>query len=104
MRSAVEDMVKRKLREEYAVKNVEIQSLTKNRDDLNNGQMQLKRALETIDRETEVMDRSISDLKKEEEKIREALADAEKMENATDTNPEDAVNPSAPLFRQLLNA
>ena len=57
MRSGVEDMVRRKLREEYAMKNVEFQSLNKVRDELNAGQLQLKRAIETIDRETEVLDR-----------------------------------------------
>ena len=36
---------------------VEFQSLNKVRDELNAGQLQLKRAIETIDRETEVLDR-----------------------------------------------
>ena len=59
MRSGVEDMVRRKLREEYAMKNVEMQSLNKVRDELNAGQSQLKRAIETIDRETEGIDRYV---------------------------------------------
>ena len=60
MRSGVEDMVRRKLREEYAMKNVEMQSLNKVRDELNAGQSQLKRAIETIDRETEGIDRYVT--------------------------------------------
>ena len=57
MRSGVEDAVRRKLREEYGNKNAEIQSLNRIRDELNTGQLQLKRAIETIDRESEVLDR-----------------------------------------------
>ena len=104
MRSGVEDMVRRKLREEYNVKNAEIQSLTKIRDELNKGQLQLKHAIDTIERENEAMDRSVTELKKEEEKIQEALREAEKMKDATDMNPEDAVMAAAPLYRQLTNA
>merc|ERR1711881_736447 len=76
MRSGVEDMVRRKLREEYAMKNVEMQSLNKVRDELNAGQSQLKRAIETIDRETESIDRSIRELKVEQEKLEEAKQEA----------------------------
>ena len=104
MRSAVEDMVRRKLREEYSVKNGEIQSLTKIRDELNMGQMQLKRAIDAIDRENEVMEKSIQDLKLEEDKMKNALEESEKMKDATDDKPEDAVVAPAPLYRQLVNA
>ena len=104
MRSAVEDMVKRKLREEYGLKNVEIQSLSKIRDDLNQGQVQLQRAVETMNRETEAMDRSIRELKFESEKMSQALIDAEKFEQSSELSPEDAVTTPTPLYRQLLNA
>lgn len=104
MRSGVEDMVRRKLREEYAMKNVEIQSLNKVRDELNTGQLQLSRTIETIDRETEVLDRSIRELKVEQEKLEEAKKEADRMTDATDMKPEDAVSTTTPLYRQLLNA
>lgn len=104
MRSAVEDMVRRKLREEYAMKNVEIQSLSKIKDELNNGQMQLKHAIDTIDRETAAMDNAIRDLQREEQTMKAALESAEKLSGETEMAPEDSVNPPAPLYRQLVNA
>ena len=57
LRSGVEDSVRRKLRDEYAMKNTEIQSLRKVHDELKTGELSLKRAIETIDRETEGLDR-----------------------------------------------
>lgn len=104
MRSGVEDAVRRKLRDEYAIKNTEIQSLKKVHDELNTGQMNLKRAIETIDRETEGMDRSLQELKIEQKKLEEAKREAEQLNDATDMKPEDAVSTTTPLYRQLLNA
>jgi len=104
MRSGVEDAVRRKLRDEYAIKNTEIQSLKKVHDELNTGQMNLKRAIETLDRETEGMDRSLQELKIEQKKLEEAKREAEQLNDATDMKPEDAVSTTTPLYRQLLNA
>lgn len=104
MRSAVEDMVRRRLREEYALKNVEIQSLSKIRDELNAGQAQLKNAIDIIDRENDSIDRAIRELHTENDKMKEALKDAEKFKDATDMKPEDAVTTPTPLYRQLMNA
>merc|ERR1711884_885044 len=95
LRSAVEDMVRRKLREEYAMKNVEIQSLTKVRDELQGGQAKLKQALQALDQET---------LNQENAKMQETLVQAERMKEATDMKPEDAIITPTPLHRQLLNA
>ena len=43
------------------------------------------------------MERSIQELKKEEDNMKEALNEAEKL-------PEDAVSATTPLYRQLVNA
>merc|ERR1712020_107900 len=74
------------------MKNVEMQSLNKVRDELNAGQSQLKRAIETIDRETEGIDRSIRELKIEQEKLEEAKQEADRLKDATDMKPEAAVH------------
>lgn len=104
LRSAVEDMVRRKLREEYAMKNVEIQSLTKIRDELQGGQAKLKQALQALDQETLNMEASIRELNQENTKMQETLVQAERMKEATDMKPEDAIITPTPLHRQLLNA
>ena len=84
LRSAVEDMVRRKLREEYAMKNVEIQSLTKIRDELQGGQAKLKQALQALDQDTLNMEASIRELNQENAKMQETLVQAERMKEATD--------------------
>ena len=43
-------------------------------------------------------------LQVEEEKMRNDLEEAEKLKDATDLKPEDAISTPAPLYRQLLNA
>ena len=103
LRSAVEDMVRRKLREEYAMKNMEIQSLTKMKDDLLSGQSKLKTAIQALDHDTLNMEQSITELNQENAKMQETLEQAEKMKEATDMKPEDAINTPTPLHRQLLN-
>ena len=59
MRQGVEDKIRQKLREEYGMKQAEIQSLSSTKEELNKGQMQLRHAIDTIDRETDAMDRAI---------------------------------------------
>ena len=103
LRSAVEDMVRRKLREEYAMKNMEIQSLTKMKDDLLSGQSKLKTAIQALDHDTLNMEQAITELNQENAKMQETLEQAEKMKEATDMKPEDAINTPTPLHRQLLN-
>ena len=104
LRSAVEDMVRRKLREEYAMKNVEIQSLTKIRDELQSGQTKLKHAITALDQDTAAMEQAIRELNLENSKMQDALVQAEKVKEDTDGKPEDAVICPTPLHRQLLNA
>ena len=104
LRSTVEDMVRRKLREEYNMKNVEIQSLTQMRDDLKSGETKLKHAIAALDQDTAAMEQSIRELNHENAKMQDALVQAEKVKEDTDTRPEDAITCPTPLHRQLLNA
>lgn len=104
MRQGVEDKIRQKLREEYGMKLAEIQSLTSVKDELNKGQLQLRQAIDTIDRENDAMERSIQELKKEEKQLKEALENAEKLSDESNMKPEDAVEASAPIFRQLVTA
>ena len=50
------------------------------------------------------MERSIQELKKEEDNMKEALNEAEKLSESSEINPEDAVSATTPLYRQLVNA
>ena len=104
MRQAVEDKVRQKLREEYGIKQAELQSLNSVKDELNKGQVQLRQAIEVCDREHDAMERSIQELKKEEKQMKETLESAEKIADDSKMKPEDAVTVSAPLFRQLIEA
>ena len=110
LKSAVEDAVRRKLRDDYAVKNGQLQNLAKIKADLTSGQNQLERALAQLDKESDNLDEAIKQLKVEEQNIKSALdrakevsgGDGEGGENGL--NPDDAIDTTTPLYRQLLNA
>ena len=107
MRSAVEDLVRRKLREDYAMKNVELQSLAKIKADLTVGHSKLEQALSQLDKESDSLDEAIKDLKVEQQSINSAIERAKEVggeDGEGQVNPDDAIDTTAPLYRQLLQA
>jgi ESCRT-I complex subunit TSG101 len=104
LRSAVEDMVRRRLREEYNMKNVEIQSLTKIKDELNGGQNQLQCAIGQIEKDTITVETAVRELLREEESMKEALQRAKAVGNEAEMSPDEAVMAPTPLYKQLVQA
>jgi len=101
IRSAVEDKVRRGLREQVEEKSAEMQVLKRTGEELNQGQSRLKELVERMKREEEELDRDTAILeqkKVELETLQERAAEEEPID------PDDAVEAGAPLFRQLTNA
>lgn len=101
IRSAVEDKVRRGLREQVEEKSAEMQVLKRTGEELGQGQSRLKELVERMKREEEELDRDTAILeqkKTELETLQERAAEQEPL------NPDDAVEAGAPLFRQLTNA
>merc|ERR1712223_1855003 len=101
IRSAVEDKVRRGLREQVEEKNAEMQVLKRTGEELSQGQSRLKELVERMKREEEEVDRDTAILqqkKSELETLQERAAEEEPLD------PDEAVEAGAPLFRQLTTA
>ena len=65
MRTAVEDKVRRALADEYTTKQVEVASLCKIKDELNNSQNRLKSSLVQLDKDNTELTNLCESLKEE---------------------------------------
>lgn len=107
IKSAVEDKVRRHLKDEFATKQVEMASLTKTRDDLNGGKCQLERSLRQMERESDQLDQATVELLREEEDLKKVMKRAQDLgddDKMGGVQPEEAVGPQTPLFKQLVKA
>ncbi|XP_013413928.1 tumor susceptibility gene 101 protein isoform X2 [Lingula anatina] len=99
--SAVEDKMRRRLKEIFAQAQAEMDALKKTQDDLNNGKTKLDDMISRLRAEQNEVGRSLEILTEKDNEIREALR---KMESQNDLNIDDAVVTTAPLYKQLMNA
>jgi len=99
--SAVEDKVRRRIRDEFSTLQAEQDSLKKTGEDLTAGRERLTKMLTNLDSESKQLDNSIQTLEKKQTDLTEILS---KHETSDEIDVDEAVMASAPLFRQLLNA
>lgn len=99
--SAVEDKMKRRLRDVFDQAQAEMNVLKKTQEDLQKGRQKLDEMLQRLEREQSDVEENVRQLQLKDEEIRDVLT---KMESASDVNIDDAIQPSAPLYKQLLNA
>jgi len=99
--SAVEDKVRRRLREDFSQNQAECESLRRTQEELNQGQGKLTNILAKIKHEEEELDSNIRILESKKDEMEDML---EKMEEGEEFNCDDAVNASFPLYKQLMNA
>merc|ERR1711936_940342 len=99
--SAVEDKVRRRLREDFSQNQAESESLRRTQEELNQGHRKLTGILAKIKQEEEELDSSIKimDAKKVE---MEDMVD--KMEDGEEMSCDDAVSAAFPLYKQLMDA
>ncbi|CAB4068694.1 TSG101 [Lepeophtheirus salmonis] len=96
--TAVQDKLRKALREEFEIKGCELQSLRKMRDDLNAGKVQIDGAIAESKQRSNVLDENIESLKKKLEELENANSKLEKSQN---NDLDDAVVGTAPLYNQL---
>lgn len=99
--SAVEDKMKRRLKEIFAQAQAEMDALKKTQEDLGKGKQKLEDMLAKLEREQNEVERNVTILQEKDEELCSVL---EKMENSEEVDIDDAVVPTAPLYRQLLSA
>jgi len=99
--SAVEDKVKKRLREEVNAKKAETESLKHVGEELSGGRARLTMMITKLKQETEDLDKNIEILKEKEAEI-SAIRD--KLVENGEVNCDEAVNATAPIYKQLINA
>lgn len=99
--SAVEDKMRRRLREIFAQSQAELDALKKTEDDLQRGKGTLEEMLQKLEREQNDVETNLALLKEKNQELESVLA---KLESQEKIDVDDAVSPTAPLYKQLLQA
>ncbi|GFT44080.1 tumor susceptibility gene 101 protein [Nephila pilipes] len=99
--SAVEDKVKKHLREVLAQSQAEMEVLKKTEEDLNKGKSKLEDIINRLQMEQNHLEKNIHILRSKEIEMDELLAKVEKQEQI---DIDEAVVAPAPLYKQILNA
>ncbi|GAB1609234.1 tumor susceptibility gene 101 protein-like [Argonauta hians] len=99
--SAVEETLKRRLKETFAQAQAEMDTLYKTQNDLQKGRECLEKMMKSLEQEKDEVEKNISILKEKNSELKETL---NKMENQGELKIDEAVVTTTPLYRQLLNA
>ncbi|XP_005097194.1 tumor susceptibility gene 101 protein [Aplysia californica] len=99
--SAVEDKMKRRLRETFAQAQAEMDVLTKTQKDLTQGKQKLETIISDLEKEKNEIDRNIRLLREKDTEVKEAV---QKMESNEEVDIDEAVVTTTPLYRQLVDA
>merc|ERR1712126_736583 len=99
--SAVEDKVKRRLREDISQSQAEVDSLRKVQEELNQGNSKLTSILQRVKSEESELSNNIRVL---EVKQTEMSGVVDKIQDGDEINCDEAVIASNPLYKQLMNA
>ncbi|XP_052832400.1 tumor susceptibility gene 101 protein isoform X1 [Octopus bimaculoides] len=99
--SAVEETLKRRLKETFAQAQAEMDTLYKTQNDLQKGRECLEKMMKSLEQEKDEVEKNISILKEKNAELKETL---NKMENQGELKIDEAVVTTTPLYRQLLNA
>lgn len=99
--SAVEDKVRRRIRDEFSTLAAEQDSLKKTSEDLNAGGDKLRQMLRNLNSESKQLDNSIQTLEQKNKDLTVMLSNLEKTD---EMDVDEAVTAAAPLYRQLLTA
>lgn len=99
--SAVEDKMKRRLKETFAQAQAEMDVLYKTQADLLKGKEKLEQMMQNLEKEKSDINGNIQLLKQKDGDVKEAL---QQLENQDQLSIDEAVVTTAPLYRQLLKA
>lgn len=99
--SAVEDKMKRRLKETFAQAQAEMDVLYKTQADLLKGKEKLEQMMQNLEKEKGDIDSNIQLLRQKDQEVKEAL---QQLENQDQLSIDEAVDTTAPLYRQLFKA
>lgn len=99
--SAVEDKMKRKLKEFFAQAQAEMDVLKKTEADLTKGKEKLDKMIKDLEQEKMSIESNIILLRTKDNEVKEAL---QRMEHNEKMDVDEAVVTTTPLYRQLLDA
>ncbi|XP_052807205.1 tumor susceptibility gene 101 protein-like [Mya arenaria] len=99
--SAVEDKMRRSLRETFQQAQAEMDVLYKTQADLLKGKDKLEQMMADLDKEKVEIEGNVKLLRQKDQEVKEALG---RMENQDQISIDEAVDTTAPLYRQLLKA
>ncbi|GAB6024096.1 hypothetical protein CHUAL_008809 [Chamberlinius hualienensis] len=99
--SAVEDKLRRRLREIYAQSQAEIDVLKRTQDDLTKGKVKLETMISRLEQEQMDLEKNILVLNEKNEAMNELT---NKMQKQEQIDVDEAVVTTAPLYKQLLNS
>eukprot|EP00058_Branchiostoma_floridae_P019306 XP_002604796.1 hypothetical protein BRAFLDRAFT_276977 [Branchiostoma floridae] len=99
--SAVNDKLRRRMRETFQQAQAEMDALKRTEDDLKKGQRQLDEMIQKLDTECVEVDKNVQLLKQKDEEIKEVITKMESQSDSVDID--EAVVTTAPLYKQLVN-
>ncbi|UYV76413.1 TSG101 [Cordylochernes scorpioides] len=99
--SAVEDKMKKRLREVLSQAQAEMEVLKKTHDDLNTGKNKLDSILVSLQGEQTAMEKNLAIMKEKNQEMKDLIS---KLEGEEAMDLDEAVVTTAPLYKQLLNA
>ncbi|KAL8619058.1 hypothetical protein ACOMHN_020756 [Nucella lapillus] len=99
--SAVEDKMKRRLREFFAQAQAEMDVLKKTQTDLTSGKNKLEHMLRDLEQEKMTIESNMILLTTKDQEVKEAL---QRMEQGEKVDIDEAVVTTAPLYRQLIDS
>lgn len=99
--SAVEDKVRRRLREQFSQMQAELETLSRTQQELLQGKSKLEDILARLEKEQVELDKNISILKDKEKELEK---DIERLSEQQPLDVDEAVTTTAPLYKQLLIA
>ncbi|XP_019621055.1 PREDICTED: tumor susceptibility gene 101 protein-like [Branchiostoma belcheri] len=99
--SAVNDKLRRRMRETFQQAQAEMDALKRTEDDLKKGQRQLDEMIQKLGTECVEVDKNVQLLKQKDEEIKEVIAKMESQSESVDID--EAVVTTAPLYKQLVN-
>lgn len=99
--SAVEDKLRRRLREQFSQTQAELETLGRIQQELTQGKNKLDDILSRLEKEQVELDKNITILKDKNQELEKAI---ERMSEQQPLDVDEAVTTTAPLYKQLLNA
>ncbi|XP_014486189.1 PREDICTED: tumor susceptibility gene 101 protein [Dinoponera quadriceps] len=99
--SAVEDKLRRRLKEQFSQLQAELETLRRTQQELTSGSSHLTDLFEKLKREKQELEKNVNILQDKEAELEKEIA---KLSNNQSIDVDEAVTTIAPLYKQMLNA